>query len=419
VLTYVLRRLLWMIPTMIGITFLAFAVMHFAPGDPAALKFQTDSGAGGGVGSEKGTIEDALTKFRKEHLLDQPIWKQYLHYIGPFDLSEQGHPWFGGTGEKSWGGLLALDLKKEFHRSHVEIKDELLLRLRVTVPLALISTLLSYLIALPLGIHSVVRRGKLDDGVATVTVFLLYSVPTFWAGLMLQLGFGKSGLDLFPILGLTDPEAEPLTGAGGVLLYTLGFGAGVAVCLAVLAGVIALLARKLPAWVTMLCVPLGLLAGGAVFGIWRSSLGSMFPAEADLGRHCVLPLAVMTYGGFAYLSRQMRAGMIETIRQDFIRTARAKGLSESSVLFKHALRNSLIPVLTLFASILPILIGGSVVVESIFELPGMGRYAFEGLLKRDYNIVMATTTLSAFLTLFGILLSDISYALADPRIRYD
>ena len=115
----------------------------------------------------------------------------------------------------------------------------------------------------------------------------------------------------------------------------------------------------------------------------------------------------------------MRVGMLDVIRQDFIRTARAKGLSEKVVVLKHALRNSLIPVVTLFASILPALIGGSVIVETIFTIPGMGLYAFEGLVQRDYNVVMATVTASALMTLVGFLVSDITYALVDPRIAYD
>ena len=344
-----------MIPTLIGITFLTFSIIQLAPGDPAQLKFAGASG-GGGAASTSGNVEQAIERFRRQYLLDQPIWKQYLHYVGPFDLSPEGHEWFGGSGENKWGGLMLGDLKSEFLRPTVKIKDELGRRLKVTVPFALISTLLSYLIALPLGIYSVVRQGTVMDLASTVIVFLLYAIPTFWAGLMLQLMFGANWLEWLPILGLHSRDAESLS--RGAYLW-------------------------------------------------------------DLFLHAILPLACMTYGSFAYLSRQMRAGMIETIRQDYIRTARAKGLSERVVVMKHALRNSMIPVVTLFASILPFLIGGSVIIESIFDIPGMGKYAFEGLLLRDYFIVMATTTMSAVLTLVGILLSDVAYAFLDPRISYD
>ncbi|MHC4894407.1 MAG: ABC transporter permease, partial [Planctomycetota bacterium] len=134
--------------------------------------------------------------------------------------------------------------------------------------------------------------------------------------------------------------------------------------------------------------------------------------------HSILPVATMTYGSLAYLSRQMRAGMLDVIRQDYIRTARAKGLSENVVVYKHALRNSMIPVITLLASILPILIGGSIIVEAVFDIPGMGKYAFEGLIRRDFYIVMATTIFVGVMTQIGILLSDITYSLVDPRIRH-
>jgi peptide/nickel transport system permease protein len=234
--------------------------------------------------------------------------------------------------------------------------DELWQRMKVTVPLSLVSVLLAYLLALPLGILSAVKQGSLADKATTFVLFLLYSIPTFWAGLMLILAFGATGLEWLPVIGLHDKDAEQLQG-------------------------------------------------------WDYAW--------DLVRHCILPVATLTYGGLAYLSRQMRVGMLETVRQDFIRTARAKGLSEKVVVFRHALRNSLIPVVTVFATILPILIGGSVIVETVFNIPGMGLYAFQGLITRDYNIVMATVTVSSIMTLLGFLLSDVLYAVVDPRISYD
>ncbi len=220
----------------------------------------------------------------------------------------------------------------------------------------MISIFVTYLLSIPLGIFSAVRQGTTLDGVVTVALFLLFSIPTFWAGLMLILAFGQSGLGWLPVLGLESKDSADL---------------------------------------------------GVMAALW------------DRGLHLILPVVTYTYGSFAYLSRQMRVGMMDTIRQDYIRTARAKGLAEKAVIFKHALRNSLIPVVTLFASVLPILIGGSVVVERVFDIPGMGRYAYEGLVQRDYNIIMATTTFSAFATLLGILCSDITYAIVDPRISYE
>jgi peptide/nickel transport system permease protein len=135
--------------------------------------------------------------------------------------------------------------------------------------------------------------------------------------------------------------------------------------------------------------------------------------------HLVLPIVCLTYGGLAYLSRLTRASMLEVIREDYIRTARAKGLSERVVIFKHAFRNALLPLITLFAFLLPSMFGGSVIIESIFSVPGMGQLGFEAVLSRDYPVIMAITAISAFLTLAGLLVSDILYAALDPRIKLE
>jgi peptide/nickel transport system permease protein len=138
-----------------------------------------------------------------------------------------------------------------------------------------------------------------------------------------------------------------------------------------------------------------------------------------VGWHLVLPVVTLTYGGFAFLARYTRANMLEVINQQYIMTARAKGLSEKKVIFVHAFRNSLIPLITLMATLLPGLLGGSVIVESIFSVPGMGMLAFEAILSRDIPVIMAIETIAALLTLAGILIADLAYALADPRIRLE
>ncbi len=340
-LPYVLRRVSWFVPTLLGITFLGFALLQLAPGDPAALAL-------GGGSAENEVSEAAVARFRQAYLLDQPLWKQYLHYLGPFDLSDEGHPWFGGSGAHAYGGLLAGDLKHELHRPHVRVADELGRRLAVTVPLSFAALFLAYVIALPLGILAAVRAGTRFDRASVLALFVLYCVPTFWGGLLLQLVFGATGLGWLPVIGLA--------GEGASLLEVL--------------------------------------------------------------RHAVLPVVCLAYGGLAYLSRQMRAGLIETLSSDYVRCARAKGLPERVVIGRHALRNALLPVATLFGSVFPALIGGAVIVETIFDLPGVGRYAYEGLQQRDYCIVMATTTLSGVMTCFGILVSDLLTAALDPRIRH-
>lgn len=333
--SYILRRILLMVPTLIGITFILFAVMRLAPGDPAAIAAGAVSGADSGTLSNTSNTQDAVEKFRARYKLDEPLLVQYGYWIS---------------------SVARLDFGNEFFRPNVAVRDELWRRLQVTVPLSLVSVLLSYLIALPLGVLSATKQGTILDRVTTLILFLLYAMPTFWAGLMLILAFGATGLDLLPVLGLHDKDADTF---------------------------------------------------------------SRFAYIKDMVIHAILPVACLTYGTFAYLSRQMRVGMLEVVRQDYIRTARAKGLAEKVVVFKHAFRNSLIPVITLFAGILPAMIGGSVIIETVFTIPGMGRYAFEGLVQRDYNIVMATATAGAFMTLLGFLVSDITYALVDPRIAYE
>jgi peptide/nickel transport system permease protein len=349
VLHYVLRRILWMIPTVCGITLVVFVAMHAAPGDPAVLRGDSTQGEAAGGGADR-------ARFRAEHMLDQPLWKQYLHALGPFDLSPDGHRWFGGSGAEPWHGVLALSFGREFQRPDILVSDEIARRLTVTVPLSLASILLAYALAIPIGVRSALKRGSRGDRLVGTVLFGLYSIPAFWGGLLLILAFGSAGLGWLPVLGLHDKDAARF----GLVRY---------------------------AWDTLV--------------------------------HCILPVATLTYGGLAYLSRQMRTAMVETLSQEFIRGARARGLPERSIVWKHALRNSALPVITLFASVFPLAIGGSVVVESVFGLPGMGRYAYEGVLMRDYNIVLATTMLSAVMTLLGILASDILYALCDPRVRHD
>jgi peptide/nickel transport system permease protein len=139
----------------------------------------------------------------------------------------------------------------------------------------------------------------------------------------------------------------------------------------------------------------------------------------DIAWHLVLPMICTTYGSLAALSRYMRTGLLDVIQADFVRTARAKGLSERVVIGKHALRNGLIPVLTLLAGLLPAVLGGSVIVEYIFGIPGMGLWVVDAINQRDYNVILAVELFSTLLVLFGLLFTDVAYALVDPRIRYE
>jgi len=338
VIGYVARRLVWMVPTLVGISFLCFALIHLAPGDPAAL-------AAGSGEVAAGDARLLIERFRAEHLLDRSIPVQYLQYVGPFNLAGDGHRWFGGDGSRPWGGLLVGDLGSRLLQPSISVAGELKERLLITVPLAALSILLSYLLAIPIGIHAALRRGSALEAGATALVFALHALPVFWAAVLLQVVFGASGLDLLPVLW--SPDAQGL----------------------------------------------------------------------DLARQSLLPVVCLTYGGLAYLSRQMRVGVVDAIRSDYVRTARAKGLSRRRIVGVHVLRNSLLPVITLLGQVLPLMVGGSILVETVFDVPGMGLYAYEMLQAREYDAVMGTVLLSAIMTLVGFLLSDVLYALVDPRIR--
>lgn len=337
--TYILKRLLLMIPTLIGITIVVFTISHLAPGDPVEAEF----GGGGGMGasaSAGGTQSMAerqrmIEARRKELGLDKPIPVQYVM-------------WLGRVAKGDWGESL---------KYRVPVSEKIWEAIGVTVQLNLISFFLIYLISVPLGIHAAVRRGKLDERAAGISLFGLYSAPSFWVATILLFYFANPAhFEWWSGVGLHSENYERMT-------YV----------------------EHLKDW------------------LWN----------------LVLPVVCLTYGSLAGLSRYARSGMLEIIRKDYIRTARAKGLPERTVIFKHALRNSLIPIVTLMASLLPAMIGGSVIIEFIFTINGMGKLSIDAILSRDYNMVMAFTTLSAVLVLLGMLLSDILYTVVDPRISLE
>jgi peptide/nickel transport system permease protein len=227
----------------------------------------------------------------------------------------------------------------------------------ITLQMEIISIFLIYLISVPLGVFSATRQNSIGDNIITLGLFILYSLPSFWvAMLLIYFVGGGEWFNWFPVNGINSIGADSLP--------------------------------------------------------WHKWL-------ADRLWHIVLPVFCLTYGGLAGLSRYARAGMLDVIRQDYIRTARAYGFSEKVIIFKYAMRNAMIPIITLLATLLPGLLGGSVIVESIFSIPGMGRLGFEAVLARDYPVVMGLLAISALLTLIGLILSDILYALVDPRIKFE
>jgi len=328
---YIARRLLLAIPTLFGITAVTFLIIQLAPGNPAAMAARFGAA---------GMVEDTISKkiveqTKKLYGLDKPIPVQYALWLRR---------------------VVTLDFGTSY-KDQRNVLDKIIERLPISLTLSLISILLIYLIAVPIGVYSATHQRSVSDNIITVVLFILYSLPNFWVATLLIMFLGGGDfLDLFPIYGLVSDSYEQMS-------------------------------------------------------VWAK--------VGDRIWHLVLPITCLTYGGLATISRYGRVGMLEAIRQDYIRTARAKGLSEKAVIFKHAFRNSIIPIVTLLAALLPAMLGGSVIVESIFSIPGMGQLAFESILARDYPVIMAITTISAVLTLVGILLADVCYALVDPRISLE
>jgi len=253
------------------------------------------------------------------------------------------------------GKLVTLDFGDSY-KDHRPVLEKIGETLPITLQLNLVAILLIYLVAIPIGVYSATHQNSIPDTLITLGLFILYSLPSFWVAMLLMYYFcGGAHFDWFPAAGMNSYTAASLEG-----------------------------------WA------------------WFK----------DRVWHLVLPVICLSYNGLASLSRYARAGLIETVRQDYVRTARAYGFSERTVIYKYALRNSLIPIITLLGTLIPTLIGGSVIIESIFSVPGMGRLAFEAILSRDYPLIMGILSITALLTLLGLILSDILYALVDPRIKF-
>ena len=328
--SYFLKRLFLVLPTLFGISIVSFLIIHLAPGDPASLKFGDEERSGNEL-----ITAQIIEETRALYGLDQPLLIQYVRWLKR---------------------ILTLDFGESI-RDHRPVIDKLKERIPVSVKLSGVSLLLAYLLAIPLGVYSAIRRHTAGERLTTVLLFALYSLPNFWVATMAIVYLGGGDFwNVFPVYGLRS------SGAGS-------------------------------------------------WSWWRQMQDEIW--------HLILPVTCMTYYTLAVLSRYMRTAMLETIRQDFIRTARAKGLSERLVLYRHGLRNSLIPIITLMADVLPALIGGSIVIETLFSIPGMGQLSYEAVFSRDYPLLMGIFTLSAFLTLAGILISDFLYTLVDPRIAYE
>lgn len=316
---FIFKRVLSAIPLIIGFLTVTFFIVHLAPGDPTTLYVQPD------------TDPMYALKLRHSLGLDESLPFQFVKW------------------SKS---MLEGDFGVSFSK-HAPVAEILSEAIPNTLLLTSFALSFNFLIGICIGVYAAIRRGTFSDYFINMISLFVYSMPEFWLGLMLILGFSE-GIPIFPASGMYSPLANYLS------------------------------------------TPLF---------VW------------DVAQHMILPVFVLGFASAAATGRYMRGSMLEVIHQDYIRTARAKGLSESLVIGKHALRNALIPIITLFSLSLPFLLGGAVIVETVFGWPGMGKVTIDAIFTRDYPLIIACTFVSGVMVVFGNLLADVLYAIIDPRIR--
>jgi peptide/nickel transport system permease protein len=252
--------------------------------------------------------------------------------------------------------VLTLDFGRSFAPDQRPVIEKIMKRIPITLTINLLSLALIFFAAIPIGIYCARHHGSFGDKFFTMFVFIGYAIPSFWLALMLIALFG---------------------------------------------------------------VKLGWLPVSGIKSVVGSESMGTFERFLDVSKHLLLPILVSAFGGLAGLARYMRSSLIEVLNQEYILAARAKGLPEKTVIYKHALRNALLPVITILGLSVPGLIGGSVIFESIFSIPGMGQLFYYSVMARDYPVIMGIVVIGAVLTLLGNLLADIAYAIADPRIRVE
>jgi peptide/nickel transport system permease protein len=333
-LKYLIKRFLWMLPILVGISLISFFIMHLAPGDITSSEASFNPKAS----------EESRQKLRALYSLDKPVIVQYglwLKRIATLDFgtsfASHQRPVFWQTTDKD--GNVTLGMIQE--------------ALPITLLINVLSLILIIGIALPLGVVSALKQNQLTDRAITLFVFIGFAIPGFWLALMLMYWTGVQHTWL-PISGLQSINHDYLPWLGQIL---------------------------------------------------------------DTLKHLVLPVFISGITGLAGIALFVRNGMLEVLHQDYITTARSKGLNENRVIYGHALRNALLPLITIFGLSIPGLIGGSVIAESIFAIPGMGKLFYDAVLMRDFPVIMGILTIGAILTLIGNLLADVSYAWADPRVR--
>lgn len=315
---YLVRRVLQMLLLLVFISMLVFGILQLVPGGPFDQLLANPNMRQADI--------DRLNAYIG---LDKPLPERYLRWVGKavrFDFSD------------SWGVAFGKPV-------NTLIAD----RLPYTLQLMGISTLLSALIAIPIGVYSAIRRYSISDYLVTIVSYFGLSMPVFWFGLMLMIIFAVN-LRWLPTSGVSTPglESDPV----------------------------------------------------------------------DRVKHLVMPVIVLSLVNVASWSRFMRSSMLEVLSLDYLRTARAKGLSETVVLMRHAMRNALVPIITILGLDIPVLFSGAVITETIFSWPGMGRLLRDGVFANDWPVVMAVVMITALLVILGNLIADLLYAVVDPRIRY-
>lgn len=333
-LRFILTRVSLVIPTFLGITFLTFILIRLVPGDPIEVR----------VG-ERGIAPERLAALRHELGLDQPLWQQFLDYVG-----------------NVLSGDFGLSLV-----THNSVLSEFVTLFPATLELALCAMLFATLVGLPAGILAAVKRGSLFDHGVMGASLTGYSMPIFWWGLLLILFFSVA-LGWTPVSGRLDLVyyVEPVTGF--MLIDTL-------------------------------------MAGE--YEAFRSALS-----------HLILPTIVLGTVPLAVVARMTRSAMLEVLGEDYIRTARAKGLADGRVIGMHALRNALIPVVTVIGLQVGTLLGGAILTETIFSWPGVGKWLIESINRRDYPALQGGVLLIATSVILVNLLVDVLYGVLNPRIRH-
>jgi len=334
IIRLVIRRMLFLVLVLVGLSMITFTLSHVIPANPARLI--------AGPRASKSSVE----KIEEQYGLNDPWHEQYVSYVQ---------------------GVVQLDFGTSFS-SRKPVREDLERYLPATIELGLFAFILSTVIGVPLGVASAVKRDSLIDHISRVISISGLALPVFWLALMVQFFFyGKLGW-------LPDGQRLPI-------------------------------GMEPPRAITHLYVVDALITGN-----WEV-LGTAI-------KHLAMPVVVLAYGSLAVVTRMVRGGMLEVLNQDYIRTARAKGLGNRSVISRHALKNALLPAVTSIGLQVGLLLSGAFFVELIFSWPGIGRYSVQAIQQIDYNAIMATTLLIAFIFVFMNLVVDLLYLFLDPRISY-